>query len=60
MRLRAFALFMSVFYIACGCVLLFTDALKDVITQWRTAIGAVLVGYGLVRLVIWYVKRPRS
>lgn len=59
-RLRAFAVVMSVVYILAGCALLFTDALKNSIVHYRNIIGGVLMGYGVLRLVMWYLKRPAS
>lgn len=59
-RLRVFAVVMSVVYILCGCALLFTDALKHSIVYYRNVIGGVLVGYGALRLIMWYLKRPAS
>ena len=57
MRLRAFALAMSVFYIVCGAVIMFTDAFIRLIPNYRVALGGVLVGYGALRLWMWYRKR---
>lgn len=60
MRMRAFALAMSVFYIVCGAVLLFTDAFIRLIPNYRPALGGILVGYGVLRLWMWYRKRNGS
>lgn len=51
---------MSVVYILFGCALLFTDVLKNSIVHYRNVIGGVLVGYGALRLIMWYLKRPAS
>jgi len=60
MRLRAFALAMPVFYIVCGGVLLFTDVFIQLIPNYRTALGGILVGYGALRLWMWYRKRSAA
>ncbi len=57
MRLRAFALAMSVFYIVCGGLFLFTDVLMQLIPDYRLALGGILAGYGALRLWMWYRKR---
>jgi len=57
MRLRAFALAMSVFYIVCGGLFLFTDVLMELIPVYRPALGGILAGYGVLRLWMWYRKR---
>lgn len=59
-RLRVFAVVMSVVYILFGCALIFTDVLKNSIVHYRNVIGGVLVGYGALRLIMWYLKRPAS
>lgn len=57
MRLRVFALVMSLFYIVCGGVLLFTDAFIRLIPNYRAALGGILAAYGALRLWMWYRKR---
>lgn len=47
-------LFMSVLYAAVGLAFLFTDLLKDRIAEHRMLIGGVLLGYGIVRLFMWW------
>lgn len=46
-------LFMSALYIVVGLVFLFTDVLKDRFPEHRQVIGGVLVGYGIIRFVLW-------
>lgn len=57
--MKWFALAMSMLYVAAGCLLLFTDALP-MIDVYRSAIGSVLLAYGLIRGVLWYRKDRRS
>lgn len=53
-------LVMSAFYTLAGLALLFTDVLADTITTYRSLIGGVLVGYGLLRSVLWWQWRQRQ
>lgn len=46
-------LFMSAFYGFAGLIFLFTNVFADRITEHRTLIGAVLLGYGIMRFVMW-------
>jgi hypothetical protein len=48
---------MSVFYAVMGVLFLTTDVLAGPLPHYRPAIGAVLLGYGLVRGWMWYRKR---
>jgi hypothetical protein len=48
---------MSVFYAVLGVLFLATDVLAEALPHYRPAIGAVLLGYGLVRGWMWYRKR---
>lgn len=57
--MKWFALVMSGLYVVAGCLLLFTDALP-MIDVYRQGIGGVLLGYGLLRGVMWYRKDRRS
>ena len=43
---------MPVVYVIAGAMLLFTDVLSDIIVRYRSAIGCVLIGYGLLRIVL--------
>jgi hypothetical protein len=54
--MKYFGLVMSVFYLAVGLGFLFTDMLIEWVPQWRTAIGAVIAGYGLLRGYMWWRK----
>jgi hypothetical protein len=50
----AFALIMSVVYLAMGCALLFTNAMDRLIPNYRLVVGGVLLCYGALRSVIWW------
>ncbi|HNR55234.1 MAG TPA: hypothetical protein PKJ19_08715 [Flavobacteriales bacterium] len=52
-------LFMSAFYTLAGLALLFTNVLVDTITTYRMLIGGVLVGYGVLRFVLWKQWKDR-
>ncbi len=54
---KYFALIMTVVYITAGLALLFTDVLDDTVTRYRKAIGAILVGYGILRAVLYFSRR---
>lgn len=54
---RIFALVMTVVYVLAGLALLFTDALNDTVTRYRKGIGAVLLAYGIIRLVLHFTRR---
>ncbi|MBV6403351.1 MAG: hypothetical protein IT228_12050 [Flavobacteriales bacterium] len=56
----AFAVGMSGFYILTGLVIGLTPFASDVLPHYRTALAAVLVGYGLLRLGLWWRKRRRD
>lgn len=45
---------MSVLYSTVGLAFLFTDVLSDRIAEHRTLIGGVLLGYGILRLFMWW------
>ncbi|MCC6541006.1 MAG: hypothetical protein IT225_02180 [Flavobacteriales bacterium] len=53
-------LFMSAFYTLAGLALLCTDLLADAVTAYRIPIGGVLVGYGLLRFVLWKRWKDRQ
>lgn len=53
--MKWFALVMSLLYVVAGCLLLFTTAIP-VVQEYRSAIGGVLVAYGVIRGVIWLRK----
>lgn len=53
--MKWFALAMSLLYVVAGCLLLLTTAMP-MVQEYRTAIGGVLVAYGVVRGVIWLRK----
>ena len=57
--MKWFSLCMSVVYIVLGCLLLFTPLLQNVIDTYRSAIGGVLIGYGVLRGGLW-IRRYRS
>lgn len=45
---------MSLLYAAAGLAFLCTDLLKSRIAEHRTLIGGVLLGYGIIRLFLWW------
>lgn len=53
----AFAVGMSGFYILAGLVIGLTPFASDVLPHYRPVLALVLVGYGLLRLVMWWRKR---
>jgi hypothetical protein len=53
----AFAIGMSGFYILAGLVIGLTPFASDVLPNYRPVLALVLVGYGLLRLVMWWRKR---
>jgi uncharacterized membrane protein HdeD (DUF308 family) len=53
-------LVMSVVYLIAGLLILCTDVLSDTISSYRTLLGAVLVGYGLLRGWLWYRGRANT
>jgi uncharacterized membrane protein HdeD (DUF308 family) len=55
--MKYFGLVMSAFYLAVGLGFLFTNMLAELVPTWRTAIGAVITGYGLLRFYMWWRKR---
>jgi prepilin signal peptidase PulO-like enzyme (type II secretory pathway) len=54
--MRHFTLAMAVVYMALGLALLVTNVLQHVVPNYRSALGAVLLGYGAIRLWSWYRK----
>lgn len=57
--MKWFALVMSLLYVVTGCLLLLTAALP-MIQAYRSAIGGVLIAYGLVRGVLWVRKNKAA
>lgn len=57
--MKWFSLCMSVVYIVLGCLLLFTPMLENVIDTYRSGVGGVLIGYGVLRGGLW-IRRWRS
>jgi|CXWK01.1.fsa_nt_gi hypothetical protein len=53
----AFAVGMSGFYMLAGLVIGLTPFASDVLPSYRPALALVLVGYGLLRLGMWWRKR---
>lgn len=54
--MKHFGLAMSLFYVAVGAGFLFTDMLRPLIPTYRVPLGALLTGYGVLRLVLWTRK----
>ena len=58
--MRWFSLAMSAIYLVAGAAIALTNVALDLIPRWRTALGAVLIGYGIVRMLLWYRKDRRQ
>jgi hypothetical protein len=58
--LSVFALLMSLFYLAMGVLFLFTNVLAEPLPHYRPAIGAAFLGYGALRLWMWFRKRKHE
>ncbi|HQV51109.1 MAG: hypothetical protein IPF95_05215 [Flavobacteriales bacterium] len=58
--MKWFAVSMFMIYIVAGCLFLFTNFAGDTVRQYRTLFGAVLVGYGLIRGILWFRKNRRD
>ncbi|MFT3884557.1 MAG: hypothetical protein QM724_03730 [Flavobacteriales bacterium] len=54
--MKYFALIMSAVYAAAGLALLFTNTAIELIPRFRLPLGLLLVGYGIVRFVLWRRK----
>jgi hypothetical protein len=54
--MKYFGLAMSLLYVLAGCGFLFTDLLIDLIPLYRVPLGALLAGYGVIRMVLWWRK----
>lgn len=54
--MKYFALAMCAVYAAAGLALLFTNAVSDLIPRYRLPLGLLLLGYAIVRLVLWWRK----
>ena len=59
-KLSVFTLLMSVFYLVMGALFLFTTLWADAIPHYRPAIGAAFLGYGVLRLWMWFRKRKHE
>lgn len=59
-NLSFFALGMSLFYLVMGSVFLFTNIWSEAIPHYRPAIGAAFLGYGALRLWMWFRKRKHE
>ena len=57
---KYFTLTMAIFYVAIGFSLLFTNVLEEQIFKYRWQIGAVFLGYGLLRIFMFIVKYRRG
>ncbi len=51
---------MPLVYIAAGAALLITPVLADSITRYRPVLGGILLGYGLLRVYMWWSKRRKE
>jgi len=54
---EGFALAMSAVYVLCGVLVGFTAAARNLLPHYRPAIASVLIGYGLLRFILWWRKR---
>ncbi len=54
--MKFFVLAMSALYVLAGCVFLFTNALVELIPRFRSPLGLLLLGYGVVRAYMWRRK----
>ena len=53
------ALAMSGIYLIAGVLIGFTNVVKDVIPNYRPGIAAALIGYGLLRFVLWWRRHKQ-
>lgn len=51
---------MTAVYTAAGALLLFSNALHEAIPRYRSALGAVLIGYGVLRAYLLWRKRKAA
>ena len=58
--MKYFALVMSAIYVAAGLGFLFTTVAIDLIPRYRLPLGLLLLGYGIVRFVLWWRKNKRA
>ena len=54
--MKFFALVMCALYVLVGCALLFTHALEEHIRSFRSPLGLIFAGYGVVRAYLWRRK----
>ncbi len=55
-----FALAMSGVYMTCGVLVGFTTVARELLPHYRPGIASVLIGYGLLRLFLWWRKRKNE
>lgn len=58
--MKYFALAMSAIYVAAGLALLLTDALIGLVPRFRLPLALLLMGYGIVRFVLWRKKYAQA
>lgn len=58
--MKYFALVMCAVYAAAGLALLFTNVVLDLIPRYRVPLGLLLVGYGILRAVLWWRKHGQQ
>jgi len=58
--MKYFALVMSVLYMVVGGLILFTNFMYPQISRFRVPLGALLLGYGVVRGILWRRKQAQS
>lgn len=59
-KLSYFTLLMSLFYLGLGALFLFTTIWIEAIPSYRMALGAAFVGYGALRMWMWFRKRKQE
>ncbi|MBP8824056.1 MAG: hypothetical protein KBH07_10455 [Flavobacteriales bacterium] len=58
--MKYFALVMSMAYIVVGALILFADGFLPQVTRFRVPLGLILLGYGVLRAVMWKRKDAQS
>jgi len=59
-KLSHFTLLMSLFYLGLGALFLFTTIWIEAIPNYRLALGGAFVGYGALRMWVWFRKRKHE
>ncbi|MBK8339381.1 MAG: hypothetical protein IPK99_04950 [Flavobacteriales bacterium] len=51
---------MSGIYVVAGALIGFTNVVSDVIPNYRPGIAAALIGYGVLRFVLWWRRHKQA